>query len=318
MKIKNNFTKLTLSEVETQMSVLTEKEMTQLKGGGDGSYHNPYTVDDFNLLIDYGVFIGGYVEGMGYVNALEPVTVVGPSKKNPGWGSEFSYYKPWENQNLGESNNEPIYGPEQYVGGGGAIHKTEPISHKKEDDRDIFLKKIFGNTSFSVSDRDWGAIGSNTFNNPYSANGATIHRITTNSNMNINLSPVLNQEGNYSIGNLQGVNINITISGDAIAPYPGVDIRLSPIKMIVNSQEVRATSFQNPQFLQGGSVPSIPFEIFMDSTSLREIASTSGRMLLEFEGIYVDKNGNTIMCDPVTNTFPNRINLIIEIPVYQF
>ena len=119
MKPNKKRTKLTLSEVETQMEVLTKEEMNILKGGGDGTYGSPYTLEEFNLLLDYGLFIGGHVVGMGYVNALEPVTVVGPNRKNPGWGSEFSYYNPWENQHSEGNNNGQVYGPRQYVGGGG-------------------------------------------------------------------------------------------------------------------------------------------------------------------------------------------------------
>ena len=131
MKTTKKRTKLTLSEVETQMEVLTKEEMNILKGGGDGTYGSPYTLDEFNLLLDYGLFIGGHVVGMGYVNALEPVTVVGPNRKNPGWGSEFSYYNPWENQYSGESNNGRVYGPEPYVGGGVGYSPSTPSSYDK-------------------------------------------------------------------------------------------------------------------------------------------------------------------------------------------
>ncbi|CEN46547.1 hypothetical protein CCAND95_720006 [Capnocytophaga canis] len=141
----------------------------------------------------------------------------------------------------------------------------------------------------------------------------------TDTKMRVNFSPVLNRNSrDYSVENLQGIKFNIVISGDTIAPYQGVDIRLSPIRMTVNGQEIKPTQFQTPQFIQGGSVPSIPFEMFVDSTYLKGIANTTRKMVIEFEGIYVDRNGNTIMCDPVANILPNKVNLKVEIPIHQF
>lgn len=145
MKPNKKRTKLTLSEVETQMEVLTKEEINTLKGGGDGSYHNPYTAEDFNLLLDYGLFIGGYVEGMGYVNALEPVTVIGSRKKNPEWGSEFSCHNPWENRYWEGSYNGQVYGPEQYAGGGGGGYSpSTPSSYDKFSITTIDYINVFG------------------------------------------------------------------------------------------------------------------------------------------------------------------------------
>ena len=87
MKPNKKRTKLTLSEVETQMEVLTKEEMEILKGGGDGSYGSPYTKDEFYALLDSDSFNGGYVQGWGYVNALEEVAVYGSSNGSSNWNS---------------------------------------------------------------------------------------------------------------------------------------------------------------------------------------------------------------------------------------
>lgn len=108
--------KLTLDQVETQMEVLTKEEMDILKGGGDGSFLNPYTVDEYNMLTWYGIFKGGYVRGMGYVNALSPV-VVSPNN-NVGLGSGYSGIPHPDSYNGGGGGGQS-YGPHPYMSGGG-------------------------------------------------------------------------------------------------------------------------------------------------------------------------------------------------------
>ncbi|MDO4729348.1 MAG: hypothetical protein Q4B43_10160 [Bacteroidota bacterium] len=117
MSSRKKRTKLTLSEVETQMEVLTKEEMEILKGRGDGSYGSPYTTDEYYALLDSNSFYGGYVVGWGYVNALEGVEVTGSSfGSHTPPNSDFNdrvwtEYEAWKNQMM--------YGSSNYYGSGG-------------------------------------------------------------------------------------------------------------------------------------------------------------------------------------------------------
>ncbi|MFJ1366955.1 hypothetical protein ACILDU_11015 [Capnocytophaga canimorsus] len=169
MKPTKKRTKLTLSEVETQMEVLTKEEIDTLRGGGNGTYGSPYTQDEYYALFDTNSFYGGYVAGWGYVNPLEGVEVTGSSfgsytPPNSDFNDRvWSEYEAWKNQMMygssngygsqydngygsyyyGSDNNEPIYGPEQYVGGGGGSSSSH---YSNNNDNDPF------NFSQTISD----------------------------------------------------------------------------------------------------------------------------------------------------------------------
>lgn len=163
MKPTKKHTKLTLSEVETQMEVLTKEEMHILKGGGNGTIEDPYTWAEYESLLNDPSFIGGWVidemgssfYGLGQVelgsehspqneeplppffhfpdygshnnNEWEGTMYDNNTPENDNWGSSYHYgsyyYDNQENENLQE-NQEGIY---EYGGSSGDTDIITPI-----------------------------------------------------------------------------------------------------------------------------------------------------------------------------------------------
>lgn len=56
-----------LDELAKSQELLTELEMKSLIAGGDGTYDSPYSLDEFDSLMNTFQWTGGYVEYMGFV-----------------------------------------------------------------------------------------------------------------------------------------------------------------------------------------------------------------------------------------------------------
>lgn len=62
-------TRQSLDEMAKTLPVIEKKSQTGYVGGGNGTSAEPYTYDEYDNLLSYGSWNGGYVEGIGYVNA---------------------------------------------------------------------------------------------------------------------------------------------------------------------------------------------------------------------------------------------------------
>lgn len=132
MKSNKKRTKLTLSEVETQMEVLTKEEMNVLKGGGEGTYGSPYTIDEYYALLDSNSFYGGYVVGWGYVNVLEGVEVTGSYQEKNG-----ITYGPFTTSESWRYNSYELGSSLWYSGFPAPFHQPEGVT-------------VYGNTLNSI------------------------------------------------------------------------------------------------------------------------------------------------------------------------
>ena len=60
-------TKKSLDELAQTLPVIEETKQKTYVGGGNGTSASPFTVKEFNNMLDHDIWQGGYVEGMGYV-----------------------------------------------------------------------------------------------------------------------------------------------------------------------------------------------------------------------------------------------------------
>lgn len=71
-------TKKSLDELAILMPVIEETDQMVFVGGGSGTITNPYTLNEFDTMCSKGIWNGGYVDGMGYINYASPcVTITG-------------------------------------------------------------------------------------------------------------------------------------------------------------------------------------------------------------------------------------------------
>lgn len=78
-------TRKSLDELANTMPIINEMSQHSMLGGGTGTRDNPYTQMEFDQMSYSGSWLGGYVEGMGYV-AMQ-ITVTPGGSYTPGSGT---------------------------------------------------------------------------------------------------------------------------------------------------------------------------------------------------------------------------------------
>ena len=79
-------TKQSLDEMAKAMRMINKMEQHSFVGGGNGTKEDPYTFEEYNSLLDAGVWAGGFV-GSGYIIGEVTVTASIPRE-----GRDNSYY----------------------------------------------------------------------------------------------------------------------------------------------------------------------------------------------------------------------------------
>lgn len=177
-----------------------------------------------------------------------------------------------------------------------ASNTPEGFAYIGKNDVDIIydlfgIGNLTGLTDFSCSDWDFGIIDIQDFDNPYSAKGAAPLSLKANTKMNIHLSA--NVKTTYSGQNLNkkfnGVDINVSVSGNVTAPYPDMNIKLLGRSMTVNGSEMSvAKPSSNPEFSQGGDVPTLKYYSFMSSNTIMKNFGKEFNLNFGFYGQYVN------------------------------
>jgi heterogeneous nuclear ribonucleoprotein A1 len=143
MKTKNKERAcLALTELEKEMEILTKKQMNACKGGGYGTYNNPWTLEEFYYLESLGIKLKGYVngpDGTEYIEMLDPVTVYGNfSTGNKFEGMDIQNKRYMYEQYQKQGYTSGWFGFSSY-GGGGGYTQPDPI----KDGVDITNSKHF-------------------------------------------------------------------------------------------------------------------------------------------------------------------------------
>ena len=66
---KKKLTRKSLNELAIMMPILSEIQQKTFVGGGDGTYGNPYTWEEYSNFLTKGTWYGGYVDGYGFVDS---------------------------------------------------------------------------------------------------------------------------------------------------------------------------------------------------------------------------------------------------------
>lgn len=181
------------------------------------------------------------------------------------------------------------------------------------------VANLFGSSISRTSDWDVGLISTNDFDNPYSAKGASFNNMKTNTTMTVGLSPdvstTYNNDGTVNNKEFNGINVSVSISGEVIAPYPNVDIKLSGYNMTFGGDAMRVHKpSPNGDFIQGGDVPTLTFDSFMSSNKIQSSFRSSSTINVNFKGQY-SNNGIPMSGFGASGLFaiPNSTNLSLDL-----
>ena len=177
------------------------------------------------------------------------------------------------------------------------------------------VTNLFGSSSSKTSDFDIGLIAVNSFNNAYSAKGAAFNNMSTNTTMSVGIkadvSTTFNNDGSIASKEFNGINVGVAISGEANAPYPGVDIKLSGKTMTLGGDTMSAhTPSNNGEFIQGGNVPTLTYDSFLNAKSIQNQFRNPTSIEINFKGQY-SNNGFPMSYPGAAGLFglPNSTNL---------
>ena len=165
----------------------------------------------------------------------------------------------------------------------------EGFTYIGESNQDI-VTHLFGQSSFSTSTWDIGAIGFDDFDNPYSSKGAAFYNISVKTDMNLTLYADVNYDLKTGRREFKGINMFVSIIGDvSMDNHPLVDgMNLGKgADMLANGTQL---SFWNPEpnrsyFLPGGDVTAF-YSGFISSSSLQNSHRSSRQLNLSYTGLY--------------------------------
>lgn len=168
-------------------------------------------------------------------------------------------------------------------------------------DNNSIVTNLFGTNRSSNNSRDVGLISTEDFDNPHSATGAGFMNMTTNTTLSVSLSADVstsyNKDGSVQSKDFNGININASVSGNIVAPYPGVDISLVSHDMTLQGNEMKAhQASPYGEIRQGGDVPTLTRDNYWNSSSIQSNFGKSFNLDFNFKGQYL--NGNSPMSFP--------------------
>ena len=181
-----------------------------------------------------------------------------------------------------------------------ASNTPKGYSYVGKSDNSI-VTNLFGKNNSSNNSRDIGVISAEDFDNAYSANGYALNNATTNTTLSINLSAdvstTYNKDGGIQGKDFKGININASVSGDVVAPYPGVEMSLRGDSMTLQGNEMKVhQTAPNGEIRQGGDVPTLTYDSYWNSSSIQSNSGNSFNLNFNFDGQYM--NGNSPMGIP--------------------
>jgi RHS repeat-associated protein len=169
----------------------------------------------------------------------------------------------------------------------------EGYSYVGKEDGSI-VTDLFSTSNAKTSDWDAGLISTEDFDNPYSAQGAAFMNMKADTTLSINISAdvstTYNSDGSIQSKDFKGVNIDASVSGEIVAPYPGVDISLAGSTTLQNNEMKTSSTSPNGNIIQGGDVPTLTYSSYWNSSSIQSNFGKSFNLNFNFKGQY--SNGN--------------------------
>ena len=181
------------------------------------------------------------------------------------------------------------------------------------------VTNLFGKATETDVARDMGAINVNDFNNKYSAKGAAVQTMTTKTTMSVglsaNVSSSYNSDGSLNSKEFNGIDVTTSISGEVVAPYPGVDITLGGNSMSIGGNAMGVhTPSANGEFAQGGDVSTLTYDYSLSSGTIQNNFGKSSTIGVSFQGQYYN-NGRAMSYPTILGAigFPNPTNLNVNL-----
>ncbi|AWI25512.1 DUF6443 domain-containing protein [Flavobacterium pallidum] len=181
------------------------------------------------------------------------------------------------------------------------------------------VQDLFNSGNSSVSDWDTGLISTEDFDNPYSASGAGFNNMSAKTTMSVNIAAdvttTYNSDGSIQSKQFNGVNISSSISGEVVAPYPGVEIKMVGFSMTLQGNEMSASVMnKQPELRRGGDVPTLTYSSHWNSTSIQNNSGKSFNLNFNFKGQYFNGTSGMSLIGAFGNTgIPNTTNLSTSI-----
>ena len=204
-----------------------------------------------------------------------------------------------------------------------ASNTPKGYSYVGRDDSSI-VNNLFGKSNFRTSDWDFGTISGDDFDNPYSASGAAVYHMKTETTMSTSFSADVKTQYNDSGGikskEFRGLNISTSISGETVAPYPNIGaLALRGDSMTLQGKQMgdfKPSPFGN--ISQGGDVPTLNFQSYWGANSIQNSSNKSFNLNFSFKGVYFDTESLRSLSAPtMLGVLPieNTTSLNLSVPV---
>jgi len=123
------------------------------------------------------------------------------------------------------------------------------------------------------------------------------HKVYTKTTMSVSLRANVTTELNFDglSKKFNGIDVRVSITGDYVAPYPDVDIKLNVDKITLGGEKMK-THKKPPsgEFLPGGDVRTLAFDGFLSSKYINSVRlPVVTNIDVNFEGQYTN-NGSAM------------------------
>ena len=170
----------------------------------------------------------------------------------------------------------------------------EGYTYVGAEDSDV-VKDIYGSTSGSSSDWDFGSIKTKRFNNPYSGKGYAVMSAKADTKVSVNLTADVetqyNGDGSVKSKEFKGVNVSAVVTGEIFgAGASKGSFSLRTESMQLNGNNMSGLDYsKGPILLPGpselGGIPAKAFNGSIDANSINSSGSNS--VNVSFKGLYM-------------------------------
>lgn len=109
---------------------------------------------------------------------------------------------------------------------------------------------------------------------------------TMSVNLSANVTTAYNSDGSIQSKEFNGIDVNASISGKVVAPYPNTNIKLFGETSLGGANMTTPQPSPNGEFIQGGDVPTLTFRSSISSQAIQSQFGNPTQINVNFKGQY--------------------------------
>jgi hypothetical protein len=182
-------------------------------------------------------------------------------------------------------------------------------------DNNSIITNLFGTNNVKDKATDVYLLAANDFDNPHSAKGVGFNSFTTQTTLSVSLSADVttkyDKEGNVESKDFNGVNIDVSISGNTSIKYAGAEVNIAGHEMTLQGNEMDVHKpYPGGEIRQRGNVPTLTYDSYWNSSSIQSNFNKSFDLNFSFKGQYRDGKSPLSYGGPAGLTgLPNYVKL---------